>query len=231
MTRRLLSATLLLAAVPAFAQAPPAASSGPLEHGPGRGMHGGPGMFGMRQPVTNAPYSATFTSTSTEKLQDGTVLTHTTTRIAARDSLGRTREEITLPAHGTDSKPHTMVMILDPVAHTVTRLDAEKKIAIVHPIPEPRPHGGPAASAEAVDRAARARRRRRRAIRLRVTRNPGESVAVRMKTRTSPWPTSARRRSAASSPPVSASPASFRRAPWATAPPSSARMKSGSLQT
>jgi hypothetical protein len=112
-------------------------------------MHGGPGGpggfgfgFGMMKPVTNAPYSATFTSTSTEKLQDGTVLTHTTTRVASRDSLGRTREEITVPARGADKKPHTEIVILDPVAHTVTRLESEKKIAVVHVLPTPGQHPG-----------------------------------------------------------------------------------------
>ncbi|SEC45845.1 hypothetical protein [Terriglobus roseus] len=139
----LVSAALLLAVVPVFAQGPGGPGGGPGFMGRGFGpMEGGFGM--MRQPVTNAPYSATFTSTSTEKLQDGTVLTHTTTRVATRDALGRTREEVTLPARPDgDGKPHTMVVIMDPIAHTITRLQAEKKIAIVHQIPEPRPHDGP----------------------------------------------------------------------------------------
>jgi hypothetical protein len=136
---RLFSAAVLISALPVFAQGPggpgPMPHGGPMEHGSGFG-------FGMRQPVTNAPYSATFTSTSTEKLQDGTVLTHTTTRVASRDSLGRTREEITMPAHGTETTPHTAIIILDPVTHTITRLEADKKIAIVHQIPAPRPHDG-----------------------------------------------------------------------------------------
>jgi hypothetical protein len=110
----------------------------------GRGFGFGPGEggFGMMKPVTNAPYSATFTSTSTEKLQDGTVLNHNSTRVVSRDSMGRTREEVTMPAHGDDSKPHTMIVIIDPVAHTITRLETEKKVAMVHQIPEPRQHDG-----------------------------------------------------------------------------------------
>jgi hypothetical protein len=136
---RLLSAVVLISALPVFAQAGP---GGPMPHGPmGHGPMMPGGGFGMRQPVTNAPYSATFTSTSTEKLQDGTVLTHTTTRVVSRDSLGRTREEITMPARGTDNTPHTMVMIIDPVAHTATRLEADKKVAVVRQIPAPRQHG------------------------------------------------------------------------------------------
>jgi hypothetical protein len=142
MKMRLVSASLLLAAMPVFAQGP----GGPGGPGPmGRGLIPAEGGFGMmRQPVTNAPYSATFTSTSTEKLQDGTILTHSTTRVATRDSLGRTREEITMPARkgpDSDGKPHTSIVIIDPVAHTITQLRADHKIAVVHAIPEPRQHG------------------------------------------------------------------------------------------
>jgi hypothetical protein len=92
----------------------------------------------MRQLVTNAPYSATFTTVATEKLQDGTTLNHTVTRVVSRDSLGRTREEITMPARGADKQPHTMITIFDPVAKTVTMLRTEKKIAVVRPLFEPR---------------------------------------------------------------------------------------------
>ena len=136
--KRVLSASFLLAAIPAFAQGGP---GGPMERGP---MGHGPaamGFDGMRQPVTNAPYTATFTSTSTEKLQDGTALTRSSTRVVERDSLGRTREEVTVPAHGTDGKAHTMIVILDPVARTVTQLRTDQKIAVVHALPQP-PQGG-----------------------------------------------------------------------------------------
>ena len=136
--KRVLSASFLLAAVPAFAQGGP---GGLMEHGPMGHGPGAPGGFGMRAPVTNAPYTATFTSSSTEKLQDGTVLTHSSTRVAERDSLGRTREEITMPAHGTDGKAHTMIVIMDPVARTITQLRPDQKIAVVHTLPQP-PQGG-----------------------------------------------------------------------------------------
>jgi hypothetical protein len=143
----LVSAALLLAAVPVFAQGPggpggPGGAHGFTGRGFGGPMEGGFGM--MRQPVTNAPFSATFTSTSTEKLQDGTVLTNTTTRIATRDALGRTREEVTMPSRPDgDGKPHTMIVITDPIAHTITQLHADQKVAVVHQIPTPRPHDGP----------------------------------------------------------------------------------------
>ncbi|MEZ2345490.1 hypothetical protein [Terriglobus sp. RCC_193] len=139
MKLHLLSASVLLAALPVLAQGP----SGP-------GVHpfapGGPGPMGFRfghQPVTNAPYSASFITTATEKLQDGTTLTHTVTRTVSRDSLGRTREEITFPAHGADTQPHTMITIFDPVAKTITTLRTEKKIAVVRAIPQPSGDRGP----------------------------------------------------------------------------------------
>lgn len=130
MLKRLLSASVLFAAIPAFSQGGP---GGGMDHGP-MGL-----MVSMRTPVTNAPYSATFTTTSTEKLQDGSVLNHSSMRIASRDSLGRTREEVTLPARSgaaASATPHTMVVIVDPVAHTVTQLRTEQKVAVVHAIPQ-----------------------------------------------------------------------------------------------
>ena len=124
--KNLIIAAAVLVTLPALAQGP----MGPM------GPHmDGPGMD-MRQPLTNAPYSATFTRTATEKLQDGSTLTRTTTRVASRDSLGRTREEVTMPARHGETAPKTMVVIFDPVAHTTTRLDAEKKIASVHTLPQ-----------------------------------------------------------------------------------------------
>jgi hypothetical protein len=140
MKLHLLSASVLLAALPVLAQGPAGPGAHPF-------APGGPGPMGFgfgHQPVTNAPYSATFTTTATEKLQDGTTLTHTATRTVSRDSLGRTREEVTFPAHGTDAQPHTMITIFDPVAKTITTLRTEKKIAIVRAIPEPRGDRGPA---------------------------------------------------------------------------------------
>ena len=134
MKLHLLSASMLLASLPVLAQGP-AAPGAPGPHGFG---HGPMGFGHMRQPVTNAPYSATFTTVATEKLQDGTALSHTVTRTVSRDSLGRTREEITMPAHGADKQPHTMITILDPVAKTMTVLRTEKKIAVVRPMFEPR---------------------------------------------------------------------------------------------
>ena len=138
MTKRLfLSASaVLLASIPVFAQGGPGGPGGP---GP-MGFGGERGGFGMHQPVTNAPYTATFTTTSTEKLQDGAVLTRNSTRTVERDSLGRTREEVTTPARSGDASPHTMIVIMDPVARTVTQLRPDQKVAVVRTLPEPPQH-------------------------------------------------------------------------------------------
>ena len=131
MLNRVLSVPLLLASFSLVAQG----GFSPMEHG--RMGFGPGGGDGMRAPVTNAPYSATYTSTSTERLQDGTVLTHTSTRTVTRDSLGRTREEITAPVHGSAGTTRTTIVISDPVAHTLTQLRPDEKTAIVHTAPQP----------------------------------------------------------------------------------------------
>lgn len=116
------------------------------------GMQPGPQGAGMRAPhgpmgpggrgagirpaeiVTNAPYSATFTDTRIEKLQDGSVLKHTTVRTVARDTQGRLREEITFePRRGAkkDAATRTETVVFDPVAQTVTRWNNETKVAHV----------------------------------------------------------------------------------------------------
>ncbi len=107
-----------------------------MDHGMGRGPFG---FADMRAPVTNAPYTATYTTTSTETLQDGTIFTHTTTRIVLRDSLGRTREEITMPARGSSATnaTRTHIILLDPVARTITQLHPEEKTATVRALPQP----------------------------------------------------------------------------------------------
>ena len=107
-------------------------------HGPMGPMGRGMGMH--REVVSNAPYSATFTDTRTEKLQDGSVLTHTSTRTVARDTQGRLREEITFEprrgAKGAAATKKTEVVVFDPVAQTVTRWNNENKIAHVMSLPQ-----------------------------------------------------------------------------------------------
>lgn len=142
------------------------AQSGTPQDGPPpphEGMrHGGPGPFGMRgpgrhdgpgrlpAPIPNAPFSAQFTSASVMTDHEGKQVQHSGTSSVYRDSLGRTREEVTLPpppprAPATDGAqadapkppagPRTMIVIFDPVANTITRLNPERKIASVQTVP------------------------------------------------------------------------------------------------
>ena len=147
--------TAAFLATPAFAQTADAPPAG--DHGPG--MHqGGPGGMdrGMAThvaPITNAPFSAKYTVTAqhTAPGPDGVVKNFTTTDTVYRDSLGRTREDFTLPATmpyrsrqaagGTTATPkalgalRTVTVIADPVANTITRLMPDRKIAVVQTVP------------------------------------------------------------------------------------------------
>jgi len=83
--------------------------------------------------VTGAPFSATMTTETIQILADGNHIDRTTTGAVARDSQGRTRREMTLPAIGpwaTSGKaaPH-VVFINDRVAGTQFVLQPDKKVA------------------------------------------------------------------------------------------------------
>lgn len=143
----------------AFAQVadPPPPPAG-MEHHDAGMRHGGlrkdPGQAIKVAPVTSAPFSAKFTLDSTEQAPgpDGVVQKYTATQAVYRDSLGRTREDVTLPARPprpqkpatagaavTPPKlppaPRTVTVIADPVANTITRLMAESKTAVVETVP------------------------------------------------------------------------------------------------
>jgi hypothetical protein len=82
--------------------------------------------------VTGAPYSADETTEFTQTLSDGTVIDRKSTRSIARDSEGRTRMEITLPATGPmamSGAPPTIISIDDPVAHKHYILNPTDKTA------------------------------------------------------------------------------------------------------
>lgn len=83
--------------------------------------------------VTGAPFTGTFTSQSTQTLADGNHIQRSTTGSMARDSQGRTRRDVTLPAIGPfaasgQSAPH-VVMLNDPVAGTHFILHPDQKTA------------------------------------------------------------------------------------------------------
>ena len=76
-------------------------------------------MAGAGEVVTNAPYTATATTESTQVLADGNRIVNKTSSFVARDSQGRTRRETDLHRIGTmqvDSPK--MVFINDPTKHT-----------------------------------------------------------------------------------------------------------------
>jgi hypothetical protein len=82
-------------------------------------------------PVQGAPYSATIVNESVQTLPDGNRIVQKSSGATARDSLGRTRHDATLPAIGSLSAanaPH-LVFIQDPVAQTSYTLNLTDKTA------------------------------------------------------------------------------------------------------
>src|SRR3989440_4785990 len=89
------------------------------------GLHG-------EKVVTGAPFSAVAVSESTQTLADGNHIARKTQTNLFRDSQGRFRKEVTLPAIGlltTSGQPKSFVMINDPVANTNFILHADTKTA------------------------------------------------------------------------------------------------------
>jgi hypothetical protein len=89
------------------------------------GMHGG-------KTVTGAPFSAVAISISTQTLADGNQISHKTQTNLFRDSQGRFRKEVTLPAIGplaTSGQPKSFIFINDPVASTNFVLHPDEKMA------------------------------------------------------------------------------------------------------
>jgi hypothetical protein len=83
--------------------------------------------------VTGAPFSATISTQTTQTLSDGNRINRITTGNIARDSQGRTRRDMTLPAIGAwgtsgQAAPH-VVFINDGVAGARYVLQPDKKIA------------------------------------------------------------------------------------------------------
>jgi hypothetical protein len=107
----------------------------------GRAGMGGGGEMGRvvgfegnmdHRTVTGAPYSADVTTEFMQTLSDGTVIDRKMTRSVARDGMGRTRTEITMPATGAmamSGAPPTIISIDDPVAHKHYMLNPKDKTA------------------------------------------------------------------------------------------------------
>lgn len=105
---------------------------GPRGRGPmGFGGPGGAGRGGPVATVAGAPYSAVEVRTSQQVLAAGNTIQRTDKTNVYRDSQGRVRRETTRTS--PDGQTHTSVSISDPVAGTVTELDAKNKTAFTRP--------------------------------------------------------------------------------------------------
>ena len=153
-------------------QAQDAASAPPPPPPPGHGYGHGPGRDEIRllgfeaglgdKVVTGAPFSASFSTETTETLADGNQIKHNSTGTIARDSQGRTRRDMTLPAFGPmavagQAAPH-VTFVNDPVAGTRYILEADTKTARQMPPPPDKSqftrkaHNGGGPGAEAADK-------------------------------------------------------------------------------
>ena len=88
--------------------------------------------------VKNLPYSLLATTTSTQTLQDGTVVRRIRQERRMRDSLGRTRVESSREEHGIMTPAY--IVIVDPSTRTKTMLHLRSHTAeITHfALPTPR---------------------------------------------------------------------------------------------
>src|SRR6202050_2294043 len=116
---------------------PPPHGGGPMfeRMGPmGEGMAFGGFEAGMDgKTVGGAPFTASFSSQTTETLADGNKIQRSATGTVAADSQGRTRRDMRLPAIGpwaaSGKTPPQVSFINDPVAGTRYVLEVDKKIA------------------------------------------------------------------------------------------------------
>jgi hypothetical protein len=95
------------------------------------------GFLGVEAPlggkvVTGVPFTASFSSESTQTLADGNHIQRKNSGTLARDAQGRTRRDMSLPAIGawtTSGAPREVSMINDPVSGVHYVLEHERKIA------------------------------------------------------------------------------------------------------
>ena len=96
--------------------------------------------------VQGAPYSATITNETVFTLADGNRIVQSSTGTTARDSQGRTRQDVPLPSIGNLSvanAPH-LAFIHDPVAQVSYTLNLTEKTAQkIPPLPLPSAEAGP----------------------------------------------------------------------------------------
>lgn len=108
------------------------------------GIEGGAG----EKKVVGAPFSASFTAQTTQTLADGNKIERTTTGTVSRDSEGRVRREMTVPAGPWSDRSNTpthVVFITDPVANVnyVLRVDDKTAVRFTPPSADARGHRDP----------------------------------------------------------------------------------------
>ena len=100
-------------------------------------------------PVAGAPYSADQATERTQTLADGTHITQAArTEHIFRDSLGRTRIEVSLGPPNTQPGP-IIIQIQDPVAGVQYTLDVQNKLAHRRAMPPLQPQASPNAGLNA----------------------------------------------------------------------------------
>jgi hypothetical protein len=135
----------LTVSVSAWAQSaePTEPATPPPHHGGAMFERMGPGPDGMGfvgfevglngKTVTGTPFTASFSTQTTETLTDGNKIERNTTGTVARDSAGRTRRDMTLAAIGpwaaSGKTPPQVSFINDPVAGTRYVLEANTRTA------------------------------------------------------------------------------------------------------
>ncbi|MGB0033984.1 MAG: hypothetical protein WBP79_00745 [Candidatus Acidiferrales bacterium] len=144
-----LAIAFLVASGSAQAQSAPAAPPPPPPHGPQMAFERmEPGPFGPEdaiyfvgfeaglgedKTVAGSPYTASFSTQTTQALSDGNHIQRTTSGTLARDSQGRVRRDMTLPAIGpwaaSGKAAPQVTFINDPVAGTRFFLHPDQKTA------------------------------------------------------------------------------------------------------
>ncbi len=145
-----------LGAQSSTSDAPPPPPAPGMQGGGPHGPHGGrfgPGMAPHRvETITNSPFTAQFAETANFTDHQGAQEQRSATSTVYRDSQGRVREEVTLPAPPPQSSstteagtapaappaargPRRMITIFDPVTHTITHLNVNRKTAYVQTVP------------------------------------------------------------------------------------------------
>jgi hypothetical protein len=111
-------------------------------------------MAALLQPVTGEPYQAVKLSKSSQTLSDGTVLTHETKGMIARDAEGRIREDLYIVHSGQMNGRETDLSLQsatvgDPVAHTMliwtgetAKIAMQMQLPNLPPMPKTMPAGG-----------------------------------------------------------------------------------------